>query len=76
MNAAIARGEPPDRLLNNYVQVALLEHHPAIGKRLPNHVETLYNQFVITVDLSLQEAMENFVKKLPGMIKSAWMGQQ
>ena len=68
VKAILARGEPPTRLLDDYVRAALIVRHPALEHFLPHDPETIFNNYIIPIDISSTQELEGFIKKLPGYI--------
>ena len=74
MRTILARGEPPSRLLDNHARAALMERHPDIVPYLPNSVETIYDKYVVKIDMESREELEGFIKKLPGLLNISFDG--
>lgn len=70
----LARGETPERLLDDYARASLIVRYPGIGKHLPNHVNTIFNNYVVNIDISSEKELEDFIKKLPGLINISFDG--
>ena len=68
MKTIFSRGEPPERMLDNYEQAALMVRCPGIERYIPKSKETLYNNFVVNIDIDSSAELEGFIKKLPGLI--------
>ena len=51
MKAIIVRGEPISRILDDHVRAAILHRHPAIAIYLPHDAETVYNKYVVPIDM-------------------------
>ena len=69
VKAIVARGEPPSRMIDDRVKAALMVRHgPSLGEHLPNAVETIYDQYVVPIDIASLAELEGFLKKLPGLI--------
>ena len=75
VKAIVARGEPPSRMLDDRVKAALMVRHgPSLGEHLPNAVETIYDQYVVPIDIASLAELEGFIKKLPGLINISFDG--
>jgi len=70
----VARGEPPDRLLDDHAKAALMVHHPWIWPFLPNDAETIYNNYVVKIDEDSTKELEDFIKRRPGLINVSFDG--
>ena len=74
VKAILSRGEPPTRLLDDYVKASLLQRHPALWDYLPRDAETIYNRYIIQVDYNTTDELKTFIKKLPGRLNIAMDG--
>lgn len=68
LKAAIVRGEPPERILDDYVRAAIIESNPAIRTFLPLHKETIYNNYVVEIDREARAELATFIANLHGLI--------
>ncbi len=50
MRSMLARGEPPDCLLDDYVHAEIIREHPSIAFFLPQDKVIIYNNYVIVID--------------------------
>ena len=76
VKAILARGEPLDRLLDDYVRAALFHRHPGFvrGNFLPHHVFAIYDKYVTEIDRECTLELEAHMKRLPGQINIALDG--
>jgi hypothetical protein len=74
VKSMLARGEPLDRLLDDYVRAEMIGDYPAIAHYLPNDEETIYNNYAIPIDLETTEELQKFIYKLPGYINMSMDG--
>ena len=74
VKAILSRGEPPTRLLDDYVKASLMQRHPALWDYLPRDAETIYNRYIIQVDYNTTDELKTFIKKLPGRLNIAMDG--
>mmetsp|Transcript_14219 Transcript_14219/g.30950 ORF Transcript_14219/g.30950 Transcript_14219/m.30950 type:complete len:269 (+) Transcript_14219:140-946(+) len=70
----LARGEPLDHLLDDYVCAEMIGDFPAIGFFLPRDRETFYNNYVLRIDMETTQELRDFMKKLPGKINVSMDG--
>ncbi len=70
----LARGEPLDHLLYDYVRVEMIGDFPAIGFFLPRDRETIYNNYVLRIDMETTQELQDFMKKLPRQINVSMDG--
>ena len=68
LRAILSRGEPPSRLLDDYVKCSLMQRHPAIAHFLPCHENTIFEKYVLDIDMKSMDELTSFVKRLPGYI--------
>ena len=61
VKAMLVRGDPPTCLLDDYIRVALMVHHLAIERFLPNNPDTIYNNYVIHIDFSSMQELKGFI---------------
>lgn len=74
VEAVVARGEPLSRLTDQYVVAALLSHKPAIKKWLPEDEKTIYNNFVVPIDVRTSTELTKYMACIPGDINIAFDG--
>ena len=72
--AMLARGKPLHRLMDHYVQGAIIVRNPGLGHFLPKHEDTIYNNYVIPIDQKAFTEMKDFLNRLPGWINVAMDG--
>jgi len=68
VKAMLVRGGPLVSMCDDYVRVAMLTSNPAIGMFLPQDQETIYNKFVLPIDMSASNELDSFMMKLPGLV--------
>ena len=74
VKAMLARGEPPVHLLDDYVRTSMITVSPAIGMFLQRSVETVFDNYVVSIDANVFKEMKRFIVKLPGLINVAMDG--
>ena len=74
VKAMLVRGEPLVRMCDPYVRAAMLTSNPAIGMFLPRDHSTIYNKFVLPIDMSASNELDAFMTKLPGLVNIAMDG--
>ena len=74
VKAILSRGEPPTRLLDDYVRAALLQRHPALFRFLPHDAGTIYNKYIVPIDAQAEAELATFISRLPGCINVAMDG--
>jgi len=75
VKAIMHRGDPPGRLLDPYVKDGLVPRHPALWDFLPCHIETIYNHYIVFVDLEATDELKGFIKKILGRCNIAMDGE-
>ena len=68
VTASLACSEAIDRILDNFVKQALVVRHPCLARFLPRHVETVFDKYVVPIDISTDKELDGFIAKLPGFI--------
>ena len=68
VKAMLVRGEPLVRMCDPYVRAAMLTSNPVIGMFLPQDHSTIYNKFVLPIDMSASNELDAFMTKLPDLV--------
>ena len=68
VTASLARGEPIYCVLEDFAKQALMTRHPGIARFLPRHVDTVFTNYVVPINISTQNELEGFIAKLPVFI--------
>lgn len=74
VEAIVVRMEPLDRLLDPIVQAALIGHHPAIASFLPMTEESIFNNYVPTLDKKCKDSLTAVFKIVGGLMNIAFDG--
>ena len=74
VKAIVARGEPLTRFLDDHVRAALLQRHPSIEKFLPRDIQTIYNNYVVPIDIAASEELEKLINNLHGNVNISMDG--
>lgn len=74
MKAILARGEPPTRIIDDYVRAGLMVRYPAIWHFLPRCMNTVFDKFIMTIDNDSSSELKTFIEKLPGRINISMDG--
>ena len=75
MKAIIVRGEPISRILvDDHVRAAILHRHPAIAIYLPHDAETVYNKYVVPIDMEATKELQKKIVNLHGCINISMDG--
>lgn len=68
VEATVARGEPISRFLDPYVRAALFAANPALAHFLPADKDTIFEKYVVPIDLKTSAELQEHMARIPGCI--------
>ena len=74
VEAVLYRHEPLERLLDPMVIAALTIRHPPMKSFMPQHRNTIYNKYVVPIDMATTNELVRYFGILPGMVTVSFDG--
>ena len=74
VEAVVAWKEPLKRLINPFVQAAMVSRNPGLSRHLLTNERSIYNKYAVPLDHKATAEMTEIFKCVPGLVTVAFDG--